>query len=404
MKTVLVLVDALRSNYLTEENMPFLYKLSRDYTYVREVQASPGFCERSEILSGLTPIQSNYFTALGYDPENSLYRKYKSLLKFLSISEKVWSRGAKYFGTAFLKKLSIPFNPYLIPFNQLSDFSLTEDGDVKYGRVVRTITDVLKEESHSFDYGLFTSLDRNKCIKINDVESYLTNKMIEGIEFLPLYIGEVDSWGHSYCNNLEEMRKVLLQVDNRIKKIYNLANNYEYRMIVLGDHGMVPIEKKIDVLSIIKKEMKKQNIQYKIFVDSTFVRFWCEEISNIKKIEIILHNLDEFGQIINTQIAKERNIPLHIKNDDNKNIYGDILWAAHPGVLISPDYFNPFKKKINGMHGYVEETNNSYGLMIISASHSKIVERCRLIDVCATLCHSLDIENPNIDSEAISLL
>ena len=84
MSTVLILVDAFRWDYINKTNTPFLYNLSKKNIYGKRIKPGVGFCERTEIFTGMRPIQSKNFTALGYDPEKSFYRKYRIILKALS--------------------------------------------------------------------------------------------------------------------------------------------------------------------------------------------------------------------------------------------------------------------------------------------------------------------------------
>ena len=62
---IFVLVDAMRSDYISQNNTPFIYNLSQKYFYVKKVRPSVGFCERSEIISGLNYEKTGYFTAIG---------------------------------------------------------------------------------------------------------------------------------------------------------------------------------------------------------------------------------------------------------------------------------------------------------------------------------------------------
>ena len=73
MKTIFVLVDALKTLYLTEDNMPFLFSLSQKSLYIKEILPCAGVCERSEIFSGLDGYDTGNFTAIGYIPEESPY-------------------------------------------------------------------------------------------------------------------------------------------------------------------------------------------------------------------------------------------------------------------------------------------------------------------------------------------
>ena len=51
-KVLIVLLDALRHDYLNSEDTPFLYSLSNKSIYVKKLVPGYGFCERSEILTG----------------------------------------------------------------------------------------------------------------------------------------------------------------------------------------------------------------------------------------------------------------------------------------------------------------------------------------------------------------
>ena len=95
-KVILVLIDALRSDYITEEDSPFLYKFASNNRYCKKVTQSRSFCERAEIFTGLSPRESGYFTAIGYGPEDSPYKGMKILSAF-SLFEKICSKNRYYF-------------------------------------------------------------------------------------------------------------------------------------------------------------------------------------------------------------------------------------------------------------------------------------------------------------------
>ena len=52
-------------------------------------------CERTEILTGLNSMQSGFFTAIGYDPENSEYKNF-NLLNLAGFFEKFLPRTTIY--------------------------------------------------------------------------------------------------------------------------------------------------------------------------------------------------------------------------------------------------------------------------------------------------------------------
>jgi predicted AlkP superfamily pyrophosphatase or phosphodiesterase len=82
MATVLILLDAFRRDYLAEHNTPFLWSCSREGEHYKGVIQSFGFCERSEILTGMNGRESGFLTAIGFDPDASPYRGNKLLHLF----------------------------------------------------------------------------------------------------------------------------------------------------------------------------------------------------------------------------------------------------------------------------------------------------------------------------------
>jgi len=71
---VFIVCDAIRWDYLTEDDSPFLLNLAENGTYAEKVKPSLGFCERTEMFSGTRPEDSGYFTAFTLDGEKSDFR------------------------------------------------------------------------------------------------------------------------------------------------------------------------------------------------------------------------------------------------------------------------------------------------------------------------------------------
>lgn len=401
MKTVLILVDALKSSYLTSENMPYLYSLISQSIYVKNVIPSFGFCERSEIFTGMTPELSGNFLAIGRDKEKSEYKKYKSILRFFNMIDKYNSRYARKVLSILAHIFKIKLKPYYIPLNMLDNYVLTEDGEHSYGVSVESIFTVAKEEDIKISLEAFTSLNAvhrlNNQERIEHVKSCASND----IEFIPLYLGELDQYGHLYGNDVDFMKPYLKNTDNIIKEINEKYKKHtsSYNLIVLGDHGMVPVTENINIESKMNNLKVKNKINFEMFLDSTVARFW---VNNEETKRMIMDELNDkfsmYGFILDSESAKKLHVPLSVRSNNNSklNLYGDIIWCAKNGVLISPDYFNR-GKEIKGMHGYADTDSHTNGLLIITGSHNNhyIKEECRLIDICPTLCDLINIRYPD---------
>ena len=239
MKTVFVLVDALKSLYLTKENMPFLYSLSQKGRYVKQIIPCAGFCERSEIFSGLDGYDTGNFTAIGYLPEESPYKEDGLVLWIAEALEIIDRRVSRKLFRVWRVKNKRRLNAYRIPFRSLKHFALTEDGQIQLKRH-KDIFDELKTAGLSYTLDGFTALSdfgrRTRLKPVEFVESELNKKT----DFIPVYIGTIDGVGHRYGKDIDSIRPSLQEVDKQLQEIWNRASECGYSLCVLGDHGMVP--------------------------------------------------------------------------------------------------------------------------------------------------------------------
>lgn len=127
------------------------------------------------------------------------------------------------------------------------------------------------------------------------------------------YIGKLDNIGHKYGTKSQEIIKAIKKVDLELSKV-----DFD---ILLSDHGMADIKKIVSVPEI-----------GECFIDSDMARYWGnqEEFEEVKKRLPL-----EFGKIIKWQDKR----------------YGELIFLADTGVLISPNYWQG-KKIIKAMHGY----------------------------------------------------
>lgn len=398
MKTILILADACKNRYVTEECMPFLHGLSNEGRYIKAIYPSPGFCERSEIFTGLDSYESGNFTAIGWKPEYSEYKDRMLELKLYEALSKLYDRGARGLFRRLHANNKYFLKPYFIPFRTIGNLALTEDGDIKLNEY-KDIFDELNRAGLSYTQKCFTSL----AFASNLSESILTDAIKEAIKennyFIPVYIGSTDYRGHEFGDDLKLLRPYLQDVDKLISEIYRLSIENGYHVAVLGDHGMVPVKNKVDILSAISRSDLKPHDDFEMFLDSTYARFWVNDESAGMVLEAILkEEFGDFGKIVDETTAEEYRVPLNVYAEDGHKVYGDILWCADPGVLISPDYFNHPKKEIRGMHGYLE-TDSEHGAGVFIASGQGIktekYDSAELKDVCGELCGLLEIGKPN---------
>ena len=393
MKVILIILDAFRSDYLCKLNTQFLYNLSKKSIYYQNVIPSGGFCERTEIFYGLKPVDSGYFTAVGFSPEKSPYKniilldilaKAENLILFILIKLFPHKKDGitfiiRKFILSFFKifyKNNFGLKAYKIPLNFLKYFSLTEDEfNLSDNLTINGKKSFISKcfDTNRINYESFTSISENNNKNDNDrLNSALKRFENNELDFVPIYIGSIDSYGHEYGPSSKKMTDELKRIDSLLEEYFNkfirLDDNVNF--LFLGDHGMSRVTKNVDVLSEIEKIANKYNlnseIDYIFFIDSTILRMWFKN----KKVEEIFNNelyknnlFKNFGVFIDEKFCLINDLPL----DDRR--YGDLIWWANIEILIFPNFFN--FKPLKGMHGYRNDDASTYGTCIFYANNFK---------------------------------
>jgi len=387
MAVVLFLLDAMRHDYITEHNTPFLWRCGQEGKYYKHVIPSFGFCERTEILTGLTPKESGFFTAIGFDPENSPFRRIKLLPLFdvfewfipkkFRIPGKTTPGGFYRYYRGMVSKLLSLFsnnmmNSYCIPFHLLPYFSLTEDRidhREKGAFPAASILELLENRELSYYYDSFTGL--NLLPNGTDSDRMAIALAATGRKDYALYLIYIslpDSYGHKYGPSSPELKKAIHDIDGQLESFMGTFKKRvgECTFIFLGDHGMVPITELFDAKYIISDISKKLGLKFKkdfiYFLDSTLVRLWFFSDRGKLLFPAALKESDKFnqcGKFIDERIAQKYHIPWGDRR------YGDMTWWADSGVLVYPDFFHNDGVPYKGMHGYSPEFPESQGMCIV---------------------------------------
>lgn len=391
---LLIVVDAMSCTYINGEEMPFLDSLTKNNTYIKKIVASPGYCERTEIFTGMYPDVSGNFTAIGYCPNQSCYRN-ATLLEVFGILEKISKKYTRKLFNIYSKFTKKAMLGYRIPFHLLDKFSLTEDkkshneNDAFCGE---SIFSLLDEGAKQYTFEVFTALGTGKALTDSERVFRVKQLMEQNYDFIPMYIGLLDTMGHKYANKRKELRKYLIMVDGWLKEIYERRNELAHKnidIVILGDHGMEPVTQCVDFVSCMESLKKKFSISIMYFLDSTIARIWCEDIKDVPLIRSYVENkLGSYGAFISEDKGEEYHIPF-----GNDQTYGDLIWCANKGCLIYPDFFNGTRDA--GMHGYMETSDAGKGTLIIANGEFMKAEEGRLVDVCATVCELLGLRYPN---------
>ncbi|USN58510.1 MAG: alkaline phosphatase family protein [Candidatus Peribacteria bacterium] len=306
-KTILIMIDAVRPDYITQEYTPFLYDFSQKNTFLK-LETLLGYSSgiHPSIYSGYYQDKTEKFVVFNYDPENSIFK---------------WTKWLRLIPTAFLRKFfiavcKVPYYyfpkkyrrflprffresiikvPPSIPLEILPYFNM---GSVK--KRIRTIYDYFKENDISY-----TSVATARNEFFEDVQELdklaLTDALVDSF-----YIYEPDGYGHHYGANSQEIKEIMSKIDTKISELYTEAyHKYEHvDIFMFSDHGMYNVEKFLDIQTPLKVAGLQQPRDYIAFFDTTFARFWPKNDEIEKKIIQILEEIDGVRYLDDTLLKR----------------------------------------------------------------------------------------------------
>lgn len=425
--TFLLILDACRRDYITPENAPFLHDLMQK-GLTASIESPPGFTQRTTMFTGTYPDTSNAFSAFGYDPErspfkwvgklgpvNRLYQPRKILFPFRLAVKRVSRWTSKQYHT----------DPAWIPGPYLPAFSVVEDHKPIFeeGAMPHTgIFDLLRAQGKSFKYLAHPISGNDDEIHRMVLDTFRSR---EPHAFVFAQFSNLDEGAHHKGPLVPEgyipaanqtaqdrafMVKEIREIDRKCREIHvTLTANYDrFHFLCIGDHGMAPVMQKVNVQSQVEALGLRPGRDYTLFLNSTIANVWFHTEGAREKITSLFTDVN-YGRIINMDERRDRRIPTDRK-------YGDMMFAADPGVLFWPDYFHVVEHDIKGMHGYLEKGISwpegaatptlsgqetwgaeTTGVLIMD---SPVVRQRRdlglrnLVDVFPTLCTLAGVETP----------
>lgn len=392
MKTLILWLDALRGDYITQQDTPFLHSLAKKW----------GMGTLSQPF-GYTSIATSFFTGMPMREHRQLflYRRLSNArlfgggfpLDFLP------PKGRKYFFNLGRYLHGSDFFGPVIPPRYSRYFSISQDKFYhhKDSLPVKTLFNLLDEKGISYvGYNwplIFTNQKSGLTLRSRGGDRSRVDTFMDQIgfgesQFCFLHLTDLDEWGHEFGPHSTKLKQVLKSTDMLAEKLLSSFSSEEDTILIWSDHGMLPVTETVDL----QDSLPPFGEGYQYFLDSTMARFW---FSNDKKRAEVIKILEAIpsGKIISLDEKRALGIDFDPKG------FGEETFLLNPGGLIFPNFFQT-SRPVKGMHGYDVANKGEKGVFILNKS-SRLTGSPA--DLNATLNKLLGIRNPP-RSEGSSLL
>lgn len=390
-KLIGIFIDALRPDFISERDTPFLYALSNENPCM-ELETILGYSDAIDatIFTGTYPDVYEYWMKYYYDPQNSPFKNmpFLSVFKLIDYIPSAFIRSGinfvlrSTFYKWFSKKLGYnELASYNIPYKLIHNFDFTLkksflDNEPFEG--IPTIVDVLNANGKTFYYTHGIKAD--------------TFKKLENVDLGIVYLSDIDFTAHLFGLQSPRFSKTLKKVDGKVKTIFETCKKFNpnTNIIVFSDHGMANVHTILTFKELFKD--KRLGDRYLFALDGTKVRFWYFDDSIQNEIHELFKD-KTYGHFLTDDEKKK----FRIKFDHN--LYGDDIFLLDQGYSIFPNFMSWAKPK--AMHAYHPKYKEQKGTLILHGeafkNNSKSGDETlvKLVDIMPTILEVLELEIPD---------
>ncbi len=337
---ICVLLDGL--GYELVQQMSFLGNLFED---VRPLKTVLGYscAAQPSILTGLSPAEHGGLCVYYRSPKSifgwmrmlpllpNMFRRRRLIKEAVDLTRRFF-------------RITGYFNIWAIPYELLPRFQFYERKGFYTRHPLKEISTILDEAR---DKGISVSSYYWNTPK-DQIFSETEDKLVaRQARFHYLYIAGTDSLLHANGNDLGSVENELRGYADQIRRIHRIAKeNYsEVELMVFSDHGMLDVTKSVDAMTPISKLPYRLGEDYLAFYDATMVRFWFDNPSCRQPIMEVMANIEGLRLLSDRELEG-----LGSLFPDHR--YGEAIYLAEGGTIISPSFFGRSEHIRGGMHGY----------------------------------------------------
>jgi predicted AlkP superfamily pyrophosphatase or phosphodiesterase len=361
---MMVMVDALRHDYVTAADAPFLYRMAQQGR-TGSLAPSFGFEPDAAYFAGQTPEQADGGAQFWLREGDRLFHAVPLFAALHALPIAPWRRFVRKGVRAVAQACArdpLPrhmASPAFIPFDQMARFGLS---------LKRMANDPAAMEGQSlFDHARALGLNvyfhgfPEHAVRTDVVKARYLAEARAAHDFSFLFMGDLDGIGHAFGPESAQRRAMLRKVDAAIEAMYQHACSLhsEVDLLVFGDHGMAQVQGLVDVTPAIR-EAGLDTRTDSWFLDSTMARFWVADPARRARLREALSQI-RGGHVVTEEERGRYNIRYR------HNWFGDEIFAVDDHLLVHPSFYADGAPP-QGMHGYLPGCRDNESAFVVSGS------------------------------------
>jgi hypothetical protein len=350
MKLVLYFSDAFAWSYVEQiDFMPDFWAERRPLETVLGYSSTILPC----LVSGEPPQRTGIWTEYYRHerPQHPLARRVARsplLLTPVNMARLVLFRIARKSGLPAAHKLRIPL--------QLAHHFARHDMDYRKFPPVDLPVPTLREAAA--ERGLrfaFTYLKHGYDV---DAEIRRLDHLLADADVLFYYDPSIDGHGHRFGADVHRLAPDIDRVETFCRAVWQRVDaDPEAHLLLFSDHGMTDVTGTYDLFAALGPW--RIGVDYLVFVDSTFARFWYADDAIRDAIRAALAGAP--ARFLTAEDERRYGIAF----DDDR--YGTDVLVADEAVVFHPSYISPTFFRTKGYpdratHGYLPECRSAYGI------------------------------------------
>ncbi len=404
MKRLLVLlIDAFRYDYLSEEKTPFLYSMSQD-TFCAPLKTILGYSDAIDatIFTSVYPQDHGHWIMHKYSPETSPFKIFKILSFIDYFPSNFIVRGIKFVLSATVCRMLAKRNGYSylsthnIPYRAIGYFDWTSKKPLLAPHPFKdypTLFDILRVNKIKYSFidaaKLSLATMYSSSVKVRD-------KLAEAIQALPqdtqltfVYLHHLDHFAHRHTINSPRFQAELRNMDVTVEMAIRYAKQKfgeETTVMVFSDHGMADTTRFINLNTLIRD--KSFGRDYLLFLDSTMIHIWYLDPTKKDEIRKRIAGLG-CGRFLTDPDLMELKIKF------NNRDFGDEIYLLETGYSIFPNFMSWLKPY--AMHAYHPDDTTQLGFLVMNnvKPNKELTNLAQIVDLAPTILDTLGINIPS---------